>query len=206
MKTKDKIIYTAIKLFNKQGTNLVSTNHIAKEMGISPGNLYYHFRSKNDIIRSISDNFSNELGSALKIQLDTISDFSSNLTSLFNRFFKIQQSYQFLFLEGVHLTKQDSRLLDNYTNLRSLIKKGYHELLSKLVKIKIMKRQSLNIIDDLLDAQWIIMWYWINHTILDRNTYDDFQIKKGIKLSFSIIKPQLTSIGKVAFDRALKVL
>jgi len=123
MKTKDKIIYTAIKLFNKQGTNLVSTNHIAKEMGISPGNLYYHFRSKNDIIRSISDNFSNELGSVLKIQLDTISDFSSNLTSLFNRFFKIQQSYQFLFLEGVHLTKQDSKLLDNYTNLRSLIKK-----------------------------------------------------------------------------------
>ena len=183
----------------------ISTNHIAKEMGISPGNLYYHFRSKNDIIRSISDNFSNELGFALKIQLDTISDFSSNLTSLFNRFFKIQQSYQFLFLEGVHLTKQDSKLLDNYTNLRSLIKKGYHELLSNLVKIKIMKRQSLNIIDDLLDAQWIIMWYWINHTILDRNTYDDFQIKKGIKLSFSIIKPQLTSIGKVAFDKTLQL-
>ena len=206
MKTKDKIIATAIDLFNIHGTKAISTNHIAKEMGISPGNLYYHFRSKNDIIRSISDNFSNELGSALKIQLDTISDFSSNLTSLFNRFFKIQQSYQFLFLEGVHLTKQDSRLLDNYTNLRSLIKKGYHELLSNLVKIKIMKRQSLNIIDELLDTQWIIMWYWINHTILDRNTYDDFRIKKGIKLSFSIIKPQLTSIGKVAFDRALKVL
>jgi len=206
MKTKDKIIATAINLFNIYGTKAISTNHIAKEMGISPGNLYYHFRSKNDIIRSISDNFSNELGSALKIQLETISDFSSNLTSLFNRFFKIQQSYQFLFLEGVHLTKQDSRLLDNYTNLRILIKKGYHELLSDLVKIKIMKRQSLNIIDDLLDTQWIIMWYWINHTILDRNTYDDFQIMKGIKLSFSIIKPQLTSIGKVAFDRALKVL
>jgi AcrR family transcriptional regulator len=206
MKTKDKIIATAIDLFNIHGTKAISTNHIAKEMGISPGNLYYHFRSKNDIIRSISDNFSNELGSVLKIQLDTISDFSSNLTSLFNRFFKIQQSYQFLFLEGVHLTKQDSKLLDNYTNLRSLIKKGYHELLSNLVKIKIMKRQSLNIIDELLDTQWIIMWYWINHTILDRNTYDDFQIKKGIKLSFSIIKPQLTSIGKVAFDRALKVL
>ena len=206
MNTKDKILATAIDLFNIHGTKAISTNHIAKEMGISPGNFYYHFRSKNDIIRSISDNFSNELGSVLKIQLDTISDFSSNLTSLFNRFFKIQQSYQFLFLEGVHLTKQDSKLLDNYTNLRSLIKKGYHELLSNLVKIKIMKRQSLNIIDDLLDAQWIIMWYWINHTILDRNTYDDFQIKKGIKLSFSIIKPQLTSIGKVAFDRALKLL
>ena len=206
MKTKDKIIATAIKQFNLHGTKAISTNHIAKEMGISPGNLYYHFTSKHDIIRSISDNFSNELASAFQIQLDTISDFSNNLTTLFNSFFRIQRSYQFLFLEGVHLTKQDSRLLDNYTKLRSLIKKGYYELLSNLVKIKIMKRQSLNIIDDLLDTQWIIMWYCINHTVLDRKIYDDFQIKKGIKLCFSIIKPQLTSIGKIAFDKTLQTL
>jgi len=206
VKTKDKIIATAIKLFNLHGTKAISTNHIAKEMGISPGNLYYHFTSKHDIIRSISDNFRSELTSAFQIQLDTISDFSDNLTTLFNRFFKIQQSYQFLFLEGVHLTKQDSRLLDNYTKLRGLIKKGYHELLSNLVKIKIMKKQSLHIIDDLLDTQWIIMWYWINHTVMDRNIYDDFQIKKGIKLSFSIIKPQLTSIGKIAFNKTLQTL
>ena len=206
MKTKAKIIATATNLFNLHGTKSISTNHIAKKMGISPGNLYYHFRSKNDIIRSISDNFKNELGSVLEIQLDTISDFGDNLKTLFNRFFRIQQSYQFLFFEGVHLTKQDHVLLDNYTNLRSLIKKGYHDLLSNLVKIKILKKQSLHIIDDLLDAQWIIMWYWINHTILDRNIYDDFQIKKGIKLSFSIIKPQLTSIGKIAFDKTLQTL
>ena len=69
-----------------------------------------------------------------------------------------------------------------------------------------MRKQSLNIIDDLLDAQWIIMWYWINHVLLDRKIYDDIQIKKGIKLSFSIIKPQLTSIGKIAFDKTLQRL
>ena len=179
MTTKDKIIATAIKLFNLHGTKAISTNHISKEMGISPGNLYYHFRSKNDIIRCISNKFSSELGSILQIQLDTISDFSDNLTVLFNRFFKIQQSYQFFFLEGVHLIKQDHLLLNNYTKLRSLIKKGYHELLYNLVKMKIMKKQSLHIIDDL-------------------------QIKKGIKLSFSIIKPQLTSVGKIAFDKTLQ--
>ena len=206
MKTNDKIIATAIDLFNIHGTKAISTNHIAKEMGISPGNLYYHFRSKNDIIRSISANFSNELESVFKIQLDTISDFSSNLASGFNCFFKIQKLYQFLFIEGIHLTKQDDILLDNYTRLRILIKKDYHKLLTNLVKIKIIKKQSLNIIDDLLDAQWIIMWYWINHSILDRNTYDDFQIQKGIKLSFSIIEPHLTPIGKVEFDKTLKVL
>ena len=65
---------------------------------------------------------------------------------------------------------------------------------------------SKDAIEKQLDAQWIIMWYWINHTILDRNTYDDFQIKKGIKLSFSIIKPQLTFIGKAAYDKTLQTL
>ena len=69
-----------------------------------------------------------------------------------------------------------------------------------------MKKQSLHIIDDLLDAQWIIMWYWINHTVLEKITYDDLQIKKGIKLSFSIIKPQLTAIWKIAFDKTFQTL
>ena len=208
MKTKDKIINTAIKLFNQHGTETISTNHIAKKTGISPGNLYYHFRNKNDIMISILNKFNMELKAMFNIQLVIISDFSDNIASLFNRFFMIQQSYQFLFLEGVYLTKQDRDriILDNYTKLRGLIKQGHYVLLTNLVKIKIMKKQSLHIIDDLLDAQWIIMWYWINHTVLDRNTYDDFQIKKGIKLSFSIIKPQLTSIGKVAFDRTLQTL
>ncbi|MFD1638217.1 TetR/AcrR family transcriptional regulator [Evansella tamaricis] len=52
-KTKDKITETAIELFNEHGTSQVSTNHIAEKMGISTGNLYYHFKNKEEIIREI---------------------------------------------------------------------------------------------------------------------------------------------------------
>lgn len=206
MKTKDKIINTAIKLFNKQGTNLVSTNHIAQEMGISPGNLYYHFNSKNEIIRAITDKLADELLDLFQIKLHNISDFSQILSVLFDSFFKIQRSYQFLFLEGAHLVKQDHELQDNYIELRGLIKAGYNELLSSMVKIKLLKKQSLEMIDELLELQWIIMWNWASHTALDRKVFDDNQIKKGIRLSLSIIKPQLTTVGKIAFDKILVAL
>ncbi len=206
MNTKDKIIVMATNLFNFHGTKAISTNHIAKKMGISPGNLYYHFRSKNDIICSISNKFSNDLGSVFQLKLHDISDFSKSLAHLFNRFFNVQRSYKFLFLEGVFLVKQDKYLLAHYTKLRSLIKEGYSDLLTNLVKIKLIKKETLMMKDDLLEAQWIIMWYWISHTSLDNHIYNDIQIKKGIRLSFSIIKPQLTHIGKVAFEKTLQSL
>ncbi len=60
MKTKDKIVYTSIDLFNKSGVSAVTTNHIAKELNISPGNLYFHFRNKEEIIQQIFRMMCNE--------------------------------------------------------------------------------------------------------------------------------------------------
>src|SRR5215211_5884456 len=53
MNTHERILATALRLFNESGTAPVSTNHIAAALGISPGNLYYHFRNKEEIIRAL---------------------------------------------------------------------------------------------------------------------------------------------------------
>src|SRR5579862_6685430 len=52
-KRRAEILRTALTLFNAQGTAAVSTNHIAKELGISVGNLYYHFADKEEIVRAL---------------------------------------------------------------------------------------------------------------------------------------------------------
>ena len=206
MKNKDRIIKIATELFNDYGTKAITTNHIAKKLEISPGNLYYHFKNKFDIIRSISEKFNNELKSVFKIKINTVFDFRNNIISVYNCFFKIQKSYQFLFTEGVYLTDCDNVFSENYQQLRATIKDDYHKMLKDLIKNNILKKDTLNIIDDLLNAQWIILWHWVNQSILDRITYDDLQIEKGIKLSFSIITPHLSSIGKIEFEKTMNNL
>ena len=70
MKTKDKIIFAAIELFNAQGEQNVTTNHIAAHLGMSPGNLYYHFRNKEDIIQAIFELYAQELATLFSLDAD----------------------------------------------------------------------------------------------------------------------------------------
>ncbi len=53
MKTKEKILLTSIELFNRNGVVAVTTNHIAKAMEISPGNLYFHYDNKEEILSEL---------------------------------------------------------------------------------------------------------------------------------------------------------
>ena len=65
MKTRDRILECALQLFNEQGEPNVSTLEIATEMGISPGNLYYHFHGKEPLVLELFERFQAELAPLL---------------------------------------------------------------------------------------------------------------------------------------------
>lgn len=123
MDTKKKILAVALELFNRYGTKAVTTNHIAKEAKISPGNLYYHFRNKEEIILQLYRQMRHEVGFEQKSLPDDI----CSLLAYCRFVAKVWWRYRFLKRELVHLIERDEALKSEVT---SDSKSHYEKLLS----------------------------------------------------------------------------
>eukprot|EP01036_Dinobryon_divergens_P004509 gene4509-5963_t len=66
-RTAQRIAEVTLELFNRFGEPNVSTTLISSELNISPGNLYYHFRNKDDIVNSIFTQFEGEIERILQV-------------------------------------------------------------------------------------------------------------------------------------------
>ena len=111
MKTTDRIIAAAVTLFNEKGTKAVSTHHIAAAAGISPGNLYYHFRNKGEIIRAIFEE-AERWGTAEFCRGDrgSAADGARAVAATWRLMYGLNRRYPFLLRELPRLVHGDPRL------------------------------------------------------------------------------------------------
>lgn len=66
-RTRERILELSLRLYNEFGEPNVTTTVIADEMNISPGNLYYHFRNKDEITNSIFEDYEKEIDALLEL-------------------------------------------------------------------------------------------------------------------------------------------
>jgi AcrR family transcriptional regulator len=64
-RTRQRILDTTLALYNTHGEPQVSTSLIAAELGISAGNLHYHFRRKDELSAALLDRFVAEFDALL---------------------------------------------------------------------------------------------------------------------------------------------
>ncbi|WP_428025322.1 TetR/AcrR family transcriptional regulator [Arcobacter sp.] len=159
--TKTKICESAKKLFNEQETLSITTNHIAKEAGISPGNLYYHFKNKEDIILYIYQNLSKEFESLNSFEAILL---SKNPIQTMNENFEY---YGKMFYEYRFLLRDAMVLMALYPSFKEAFKKNQDKrinqielLLQFLIKENILKFSQEQNLKRRAKLHWFITSYW----------------------------------------------
>ncbi len=108
-RTRERILETSLALFNKFGEPHITTAAIADEMNISPGNLYYHFRNKDDIIGDLYAAYESAVEPLLAVPRNPppgVEDLWFMLHILFER----MRDYRFLYRDLDEITSRNHKL------------------------------------------------------------------------------------------------
>ncbi len=105
---RDKILRESVEIFNRMGAGSTSTNHICQELKISPGNLYFHFTNKEEIIAAIFERMCEETYGLWKNALSA--DRVLPPLEFIEASMEIFWRYRFFHREMYHLRRQDPGL------------------------------------------------------------------------------------------------
>lgn len=158
-KTRDRILQASLQLFNAQGERSVTTNHVAAHLGISPGNLYYHFRNKQMIIAELFGRYEAEVDAFMQLPEGrslTIDDKTHYLEALLSAMW----DYRFLHQDLEHLLASDEGLAERYRSFAKRHLLSAQRIYQGFVDAGILQMTPPQVEALALNA-WIIMTSWI---------------------------------------------
>ena len=200
MKTKDRIIATALILFNEEGEPNVTTNHIADEMDISPGNLYYHYRSKDDIIWQIFLNYEKKIKSLLE-QKDVNYSSMEDMWQYLHMVFEVIGEYRFLYRNLIQLMNRIEFLKRHFRHILALKSQTALNIMTSLAQDGLLNADNQTIAS-LADQIALTATFWLNYSIAiyDDNYDEEKKLSHGIFHVIRMVAPFLTENDKAILD------
>jgi AcrR family transcriptional regulator len=190
--TKERIIDTAIEMFNASGTQPVSTNHIASAMGISPGNLYYHFRNKEEIVRAAYERAIVEYDLFWQ-DAAVYTPSPATMLDMLQRIFLHQWKYRFLQREFPVLVRQDSQLADRYSEMQTRRIAFYRFLCETWIDGGQLEPLSGRDLDDFVMASWLVGESWLGYLGSVGRSDERLEVERGARLVYAVMAPRLTA-------------
>jgi len=160
MKTRERILQASLHLFNEQGERAVTTNHIAAHLEMSPGNLYYHFRNKQQIIAELYARYEAQVDAYLRVpegRALTLADKSAYLEATFHALW----DYRFLHRDLEHQLDCDQSLAERYRAFSRRCVDGARAIYQGLVEAGILCRERTDP-EVLALNSWLLMTGWVS--------------------------------------------
>jgi AcrR family transcriptional regulator len=199
--TPDRIIAAGRRLLNAKGYAATSLTEIAAEVGISQGNLSYHFPTKKDLAMRIEAE-TRAMAAARRASLrpGNIADdyvehllFAMNLT--WNNRFLLRDRAQF-----ITDTSDKTALSELSADFDEL-----HSLLKRIAAEGMFRRDAVPDLTVLTRSIWIVSRYWMDYLRESEGreeiTWEDQE--RGIAHHFALLLPCLTAGARRQFTAAL---
>ena len=189
---KEEVLITAINLFNKHGFGTISLYDIAKKIGISRGNLTYHFKTKEDILEALAF----KMWAKISETLSVTSNFPSfkNLHLQTKAYVDCQKEYAFVFLDHQVLAHP---IIEN--NFKKLTKQGIESnkmaIAFAIANGNFQPEPFKGAYNNLAFLTWNIGSIWTSQQI----SSGEMSVENLEILMWSIIYPHFTEKGKKAF-------
>ena len=140
MKTRDRILEMALKLFNEEGVAKVSTNRIADELGMSPGNLYYHFKSKEQLVEWLLRRLESDLSPFIQSS-NSLAALDDVWLSL-HLSFEVIEKYRFIYTDIDYLLHEFPRCGARIRNMTITAIETARTLCSNLAQSGVLRAQG----------------------------------------------------------------
>ena len=201
-RTRERILETSLELFNRLGEPHVTTADIADEMNISPGNLYYHFRNKDEIIGEIYAAFEAGLLPLLAVPPDRRVDVE-DLWLLLHLLFERMWQYRFLYRDLDELASRNRKL---GTRFGEVLRRGC-EAMAELCRGMVANgtmRASEREIAAVAQNVVLVATYWmsferLSHPSRDRTGEIDFG--RAAHQVLALVAPYLVGDARALLDR-----
>lgn len=195
MKTRDKIVFAALELFNENGERNITTNHIAAHIEISPGNLYYHFNNKQEIVREIFALYSAELlerFTPIEGQKETLVLLRSYLDSIFTLMWK----YRFFYANLPEILSRDEKLHEEYIVVQDKLQANLVNITRAFVEIELLA-VSEDEIKPLVTTLHLIASSWLSYqsAMSPKIQITESVVHQGMLQMITVMKPKATAKG-----------
>lgn len=197
MKTRDRILHKSLALFNDLGEPNVTTLLIADELEISPGNLYYHFKSKTDILNELFGWYEAEILQLLNAE--STGDIEDQWFFL-HLIFETIAKYRFIYKDVVNVLE---RYDDIKPRFQKVIRKKRKATFVVLQNLK--NKGSLGTNDNEMEAlgENIILTatFWLNYSIISGDEDDETTLARGVYQVISLVAPYLSGEQRALLDQ-----